>query len=795
MKNKIVSILLLVTFCVTAQKVEVKGQIRDKDSIEIPYANIVFKSIKNKDKIYGTLGDDNGFFTIKIPIDNYSVEISMVGIQSKTFNLELTNANKVKDLGIIIVSNNMELEEVTIKSNKNGYKIGLDKKVYNVSQDVIAKGGTLVDVMQSLPSVQIESDGNVSIRGDQNVRILIDGKPSGLTSTSSLFSTIPSSSIEKVEVITNPSSKYSAEGTAGIINVILKKGKKKRFNSSIEVFTGHRLRAGFNANITKNNEKGSWYVNAGVGYSEPKAVNNVFLQTPNDNPNSSSQESDRIREQLYFLTNIGGSRDFNTKNSISGSITFRNATSDNNNVTFNKDFDNGVLLATSDRKEKEEETNNFIQGDFGYKHKFLKEGHIVDLNVSAELTNNDESSSIIGRNIFPVEQNINQDELKNDEERNRYAISMDYTLPLKNKVKLELGYRSNFSTIKNDFSTERTQNNIQFTIPEFTGNSNYKETVHAFYSQFSKTINKFSIRLGLRTEISDIKITNSNDKKYTDLFPSSFFTYKFNEKSSLQLSLSRRVNRPASWMIVPLSTFTDERNVFVGNPNINPSYIIASELSYSTKFSNKISVYPTIYYRKTTDEMEFFVEKQQITIGNDTQDVFVSKIANIGDYYAFGSEIGVSYKPNNWWNMYGEIVLNGFKQRGFFNGASFDGDGILISGRYNSTFNFFKSMKFQIQNYYRGPIETGQYRRKGYYGMNIGISNDVFKGNGTIALNVRDVFNSNIRKVRTQGDDFTRDLELQFRVRQINLSLTYRLNQKKHKGKKGNQYDDYDMVN
>jgi len=373
-------------------------------------------------------------------------------------------------------------------------------------------------------------------------------------------------------------------------------------------------------------------------------------------------------------------------------------------------------------------------------------------------------------------------------------------LPIEKNGALELGYRSDLSSIENDFSVKRQSKDSSFTIPEFTDSTKYNERIYAFYGQISKQIKNISIKLGLRTEISDINISSerknfSNEKNYVDWFPSVFVDYSFNEKNKIQFSASRRINRPRSWTIIPFSTFTDERNTFVGNADINPSYVFATELDYTTKISDKFSFYPTLYYRKTFDEMELFVEKQQITIGNETQDIFASTIANIGDYNAYGAELGVSYKPFNWWNMFAEIVLNGFIQRGSFRGASFDGEGLLLSGRYNTTLNFFKSMKLQIQNFYRGPIETGQYRRKGFYGVNIGLSNDLFKGKGVLALNVRDVFNSNKRLVTTFGKDFTRDLELQYRVRQINLSVTYRLNHKQHKGKKGNQFDAVEIVN
>jgi hypothetical protein len=801
MNKSITLFALLFSITLFAQKVEVKGQIKDNQNQEVPFASIVFKSFKDSSKIFGTLGDENGNFVIEIPKDNYSLEISVVGIEPKIIELDLRDKKATLNMGIITVSTEVSLDEVVVKGNKTAYKVDLDKKTYNVSQDIVAKGGSLTDVMQNLPSVQVESDGNVSIRGDQNVRILVDGKPSGLASSAELFATIPASSIEKVEVITNPSSKYSAQGTAGIINVVLKKGQKKRFNSSLEVFTGYRLTGGVNYNLAQSGETGSsWYANAGIGYSEPKAINDIFLRSPNNVPDISTQESDRIRNQYYYLINLGGTKKFNENNSLSGSLTYRGAQSDNSNTTFYEDFNEGSLFNSSNRNENEDETNNFINGNISFDHKFKKEGHQLSFSASGEYTEGDEDAVISTMEIVPLSETLNQDVTKNEEKISRYVLSTDYTLPMKNNYTLELGYRSDLSSIENDFSVERQSDNMTFVIPEFTDKTDYDEKVHAFYGQLSKKYEKLSVNLGLRTEISDIDISSqannfSNSKNYTDWFPSIFLNYAFNEKNKIQFSVSRRINRPRSWMIVPFSTFTDERNIFIGNSDINPSYVVATELSYTTKISSKFSFYPTLFYRNTTDEMEFFVEKQQITIGSETQDIFASTIANIGDYTTSGTELGVSYKPFNWWNMYGEIVLNGFKQRGSFRGASFDGDGLLVSGRYNTTFNFFKSMKFQIQNYYRGPIETGQYRRKGFYGMNIGISNDLFKGNGSIAFNIRDVFNSNKRLVTTFGPDFTRDLELQYRVRQINLSLTYRFNQKQHKGKKGNQYDNFEIIN
>ena len=799
--NKLFQLIfaLLLPLSMMSQNVNVTGQIVGNQGESLPYASVVFRNLTDSLGLFGALCDENGIFAIEVPRENYVVEISFVGMETKFIDVSLEASEGDKDMGVIEISTDILLDEIVVSGNRKAFKIDLDKKVYNVSQDVVARGGTLSDVMSNLPSVQVESDGNVSIRGDQNVRILIDGRPSGMASSAELFSTIPASTIDKIEVITSPSSKYASQGTAGIINVILKKGQKNRLSNSLEVFTGYRLTAGINGNISKNDENASWYINAGLGYSEPQAVNDIFLQRADVIPNISLQESDRIRKQNYYLLNFGGSRILSDRNTITASLTYRGAKSMNDNRTFYKDFSNEVLLEESNRAEIEDESSSFVYGNLSYDHNFSNEGHAFSATISGELTSGSEGGVINSRETFPDARMISIDNTLNEDEVRRYVFSLDYTLPI-GKIMMEFGYRADLASIENNFSVEREIDGFTVVIPEVTDMASYNENVHGFYGQVSTSFQKLSLKLGLRTEVSDINIASEgenfmDDKNYTNLLPSVFINYTIDDKNQLQFSGTRRINRPSSWMILPFSTFTDERNMFVGNSDINPSYRNSLELGYSGRFSDKLGLFPTLYYRKTTDEMEFFVEKQILTVGNVEQEIFASTIANIGDYTAYGTEIGFSYDPVKWWNMYMEVGVNGFKQRGSFRGASFDGDGVLFTGAYNSTFVLFKSLRLQLQNFYRGPIETGQYRRRGFYGMNLGLTTNLLKGNGSISFNIRDVFNSTKRLVTTFGDDFTRDLELQYRVRQITLALTYRFNQKQYSGKKGNQYDDFEIIN
>lgn len=791
--------LFILSFTGTySQEINAQGKILDEFNSAVPFAIIVFKSDTSEDKIFGVLSEEDGSFSIVLSKDLYTLEITVVGLQSTIISIDLTSAGQTYDFGNILLKS-VSLDEVIVKNRNSAYKLNVDKKEYKVSGDLFLKGGTLSDVIQNVPSVQVDATGLLSLRGSSDIIVLLNGKPSGLTSSAALLKSIPASSIDKIEVITNPSGKYVAQGSAGMINIVLKKGETKGFNGSVEIFGGYRLNAGSNININGANEKSSWFINSGIGYSEPIGKNSVALSNFETSPNRTFQNSDRIRKQLYGLVNIGGSYYITKYQSLSGSVTYRRTNANNDNSTFYNDFEDNLLLTSSERLEDEAEKNDFLQGEINYSIELDTLGQVINLGVNGEFTNNDENSEIVENSSFPEMTFLNTDRTMRAEENHRFLLSADYELPLKGKHKLEIGYLGSFKQVGNEFEVITGTGTEFVPIPEFTNSTEFQESIHSFYVQFGKKYEKIAYQLSLRSELTDIELNDENetveiDKNFTDWFPSAFINYNPNEDEEYRLSFTRRIWRPSSFIFLPFSSYTDERNIFVGDPNINPSYTFGSELGYSYKLSNSLSLTPTLYFRNTEDEVEFFVEKRIITINGEQREVFASTLTNIGTYTAYGLEIGVSYKPTNWWDIYFESTFNGFTQLGSVRGASFNGKGVLIYGRLNHTINLSKKLKLQWQNNYRGPIETGQYRRKGIYSMNMGLNYDIFKGNGALTINVIDVLNSNIRKVTSFGSDFTRDFERQFRVRQINLSLSYRFDPKS-KTKQGNQYDKNEIIN
>jgi len=789
--------ILLTIFIYTkgySQNTTVTGKIKDQTGNIVAFAHIIFTDANDTQKLFGCLTNEDGHFEIEIPKLQYNLEISVIGLKSTIKKIDLRLAKNKKDIGEISIDVSITLEEVVITANTSAYKIELDKKVYTVTKDISNNGGSLVDVMENVPSVQVEVDGNISIRGNGNVRILIDGKISGLTNTTSLLKTIPAGSIDKIEVITNPSSKYSSEGTGGIINVVLKKGKKKMLSSSVEVFSGIRLNSGTNFNINKRNEKYSWYLNSGLGYSEPKATNKVHVENFTPIPNEYFQDAEIILKQFYFTNNIGGQLSLNSKNIISTDITYRIANLNNTNNIEYQDIENNNLLATSTRLDDEKNKNIFFQISSEYKLKLNEIGSQLKISLLTQSSSEKGASAIIESNITPISSISANDFISNDVDDNRYNFAIDYVNTGKDNSQFELGFRNRNTNIKNNFSVERTTNNISTIISEFTDQTTYKENVIAFYSQYAKSYKKFKFQIGLRTETTNIDILSNNNtettsKNYTDVFPSSFFDYQFNDNNSLRFSFSRRIQRPRRNTITPFNSFSDSRNIFAGNPEINPSYVILVELGYQTKISNNLSITPTLFYRSTKDVMHYLVQNEEITFNGIPQNVFVTRTVNIGDNNSLGIEVSTSYKPFDWLKLYNELTITNFKQTGNFNNVDYNSDGIFIYGRLNMNFTISKSIKFQMQHRFANGRKRGQIESNGIYRMDLGLSKSLFKDNASLTLNMKDIFDTWEWHTIKEGNNFVQINDTQVRTPQFNISFIYRFNQKRYKGKKGRQYD------
>ncbi len=788
-------ICLLLALNSYGQNCLVTGKVIDEKKQAVPYATVAFKNQQDSNQVFGTITSDQGLFSIKLPPARYTWEVSMVGSQPYQRVLHILPQQNKVNLGVIRIQTTVTLDEVVVTADNSQY-IELDKQVYNVSQALLAGGGSLIDVMQNIPSVQVEVDGNLSIRGNGNVRILIDGRNSGMTDPSAFLRTIPAGSIERIEVITNPSSKYVAEGTGGIINVVLKKGKKQRLTSSFEVFSGVRLNAGGNANLSQGGKKLSWYLNTGVGYSEPKRLDEFDVAHFGNAPFETRQTGEKVLKQFYWFNNLGGQWNLHKNHRLSLDLTYRRAQVRNENTIQYQDTQQDVLLNQSQRLDTETSQNHLVKTSIAHQWKLNPQGGALNITLFGQASTENANAHMTEQSLAPVAAVSNRDRSCNQMQNVRYSLSADYVQPLPGKAQIELGGRHKTTQILNDFAVERTTNQFTSQIPEFTDETTYDETVQAFYGQYTKTLGKLKYQIGLRSETTQILISTANRTQqqaiaYTNLFPSAFMHYDFNQRHQIRLSVSRRIRRPRLNALIPFSSFSDARRIRIGNPSVNPAFVIFSQLGYQGKFDKRLSFNPTLFYYHTHNVMDYFIEKRTLTVNGVPQEIFVRKTVNIGERKQLGLEMNVSYQATRWLRLYIEGFVSGFIQEGSFQEVDYNSTGAISAGRFRWNFHLSKTLKLQLQHRFVGGNQRGQFIRRSVYRMDMGLSKQFWGKKATLSLNFKDVFNTWWYRVYSQEATFRQDYRAQVRIPQANISFIYLLNQKKYQGKKGKQYEKY----
>ncbi len=782
------------------QKVPVSGRITDQQNQPVPYASVTFSH--PSDKLYSdaALTDENGNFSLQLVPAEYSITIEAIDYEKKSITQNITGAGNIGNLTLnkeatATLTPTQEIQGVTITAQvSKPYKVELDKKVYDPSTDVISKGGNLQDVLTNVPSVSVDTDGTVSMRGNSNVRFLIDGKPSsllGIDDSSNALQSIPADQIERIEVITNPSSKFEASGTAGILNIILKKTKGKGFNGTVTGTLGYLPRTNLNANLSWRKGKWTWFLNGGGGYdnrNNTRKNNTTYYDSSIQFPYL-EQTNDIDHVGKNYNANTGFTYGISEKTTVNAGIMIRYRTMEGTETNFYKEFDaNHILGAETNRFSDANGSGTAWQGDIGIDHKFNTSGHNLSASASFQHNKNLDYNDILENsgNVF-----VNRNLIDQNTSNKTFIGKIDYELPMGEKSKLEAGYRIDRNENDYDYDVLESTDDIAFTLsPDFTSNTVYKEMFNAFYGQFRSKIGDFGYQLGLRTEISDVDVSfvdmygteTISNKNYTGLFPSVFLSYDLGEDKNNQLLLnySRRINRPRSWFLVPFNSFSvnDDRNQFLGNPDLNPEYINSYELGYAIQ-RKKFTINPTVYFRKSQDETQMIVVQKQ-----PGSQILVTRPYNVGWESQIGVDLNATADFFPWWKMMGSVDLFRFESKGeFFNPEimdtpfSVDGSGFSARARLTNTFKIDKSLSLQVQGMFRGGEKTVSRKRMPNYGLNFGATQTIWKGNGTIAFSVQDVFNTRRMENYTYGSGFERYQYMQWQPRQISLSLTYRFKQ------------------
>lgn len=731
-------------------KIVISGTVADKFSLQpIQFVNVLLLNNIDSVTVKGTVTDKKGKFTIAgILPGNYIIRYSYIGYNiSRTQILSVTNDQKNNNLGVVEMNNDAKnLNEVIVTAKKSTLNTAIDRKVYNVEQDIMSRSGTASDILKNIPSVEVDIDGQVSLRGSSDVMILINGKPSPLMgkTRAEILQSLPANSIERIEVITNPSARYRPDGTSGIINIVLKKNTKGGWNGIVTANAGNKDRYNGNLSVNYNPGKINLFGNYSLRQDNRTRINNIdrtyFDSAGKVSSNYNEVNTSKFRP-ITNVANMGMDYSLNEHNSfgISGNYFYRKLTKHDvfNKFTFDKQ---NVLINNYDRLRYDPEFERQTNVTSYYEHQFKKEDHQVRMEFNTSNSNEVEDNHYRDVYKLPV-QPISYDNTLIKQVDNENQLTIDYSYPINESFKLEAGYDGSFN--KKDFNFYgEFYDTAQTKFIKDVVKSNqflYKESIQAVYVTWKKSFKAFGYSAGIRAEQVTIKgnlvtLDSLIKNNYFKLYPTMHLSYKLSDAKELQLNYSRRINRPDADELNPFPEYRDPRNLQAGNPNLLPEIINSVEFGY--KWQNKnFSFVPSVYYRYKTNGFTQVIKKI-----NDS--ILLTTSENLAKDQSAGLELIFSAKAGKFFNanMSSNIFYNQIDASNI--GYSQTKSIVSFSTNINSTFIITKNTMLQLSSNYRSARLTPQGKVFPTVVVNVGIRQDLFKKKVALTLTASDIFAS-----------------------------------------------------
>tara|TARA_R110002049_G_scaffold679_7_gene4007 strand:+ start:414 stop:2948 length:2535 start_codon:yes stop_codon:yes gene_type:complete len=775
---------------------KISGTVIDKNLQQpIPYVTVVVKTM-NDVIITGGVTDDDGNFTIEeIPEGRSKVSIQFIGYKTYNSQIEISRGNRNVDLGEIYLEEEAAgLDEVTVIAERSTIQQKLDRKVINVGKDLTTAGPTASDIMNNLPSVSVDQQsGAISLRGNQNVRVMVDGKLSNVP-VAQLLKQIPSTSIKQIELITNPSAKYNPEGMSGLINIILHKNVTIGFNGNASVGLTYEKQAKFNGSLDMNyrNGKFNFYGNYGNNVSKNENFGHIFR--PDDNSEQlfeflDSRKSNLFKVGLDFYLNDNNTLSFFTNQNI-----YEGSTTGNTDILYYND-------PLRDQKQNflSDNENMSSQYNFNYKLDFEKEGHNIELEADFNTFESDEDANF---NFSGAATLPNYTDFV-DTERDRLTVNLDYVNPLSESTKLELGLEARLFETNLDYSsTGQSFSSTGTLIPTPDTAFDYKRDIYSAYATFGKNYEKWSYQVGVRAETVEVKAdTNSvrsfsND--YIQVYPSAYITYTPTEANQFQVSYSRRIDRPGLGQVNPIREWSTPLISSFGNTQLQPQFTNSVEANYTRNFE-KGSITGGVFFRAIEDEINraVFVDR------TDLNKVILT-FDNFDNTNAYGIELSSNYKPTNWWNFNMSFDLYQQTQKGITESLNNAGNDPTVNDIISETvevdntawnlrmFNNFKVTKdlsLSAFGMYRGKNKGLQFEVDPMYFVNLGARYSLWEGRGTFSVNYNDIFDT--MKFAFNGSrPYAQTGEFNWESNTVYVGLSYRFGGGKYRAKSRKRRDD-----
>ncbi len=764
----------------------IKGKVIDNQTKKpVEYANILLFSYRDSSMKAGVITNTNGIFTLdNLHFDKYYLKVNFIGYKTKLIpDIKVTPQSPTVYLGNIDYDPVVyDLGEVTVSDTRSLVEYKLDKKVINVEQDLSSIGGNAIDVLKNVPSVQVDIDDNVSIRGSSNITILIDGKQSAFASSSDVLQQIPTSSIASIELITNPSAKFDPDGLSGIINIILKKNKNKGVNLTVSTNGGTSQNYGgsvdFNARISKFNFFTSYNLrnNMREHYSHTDQTNYF----DNDSVIYFTQEENNQRTR--FSQSFRGGIDFypNDNNTISVSSSYRLG---NHNcsklINYENRNVNDAILSSFKTDNRDKSDNHSFDISLFWEKKFNNPEHKLTTNATYSNRKEDETGLIDSRysifDMLPVDSIYKQQNFIKDFHQFS-SVQMDYVHPFNEFTKLEAGWKSSLGNFDDDylFKNFSTETNLWVNDSNTTNRFVYQEQIYAGYTTFSSRVIGLDYLLGLRLEQvyrdSEQKTSDESFKdNYFNYFPSIHISKEFNEKNQMQLSYSRRINRPRSWFLNPFKNYINPMFIRQGNPALMPELIDSYELNYQRRIKT-VFLITSLFYKKVNNAMTHY---RKLLDNNQMLMTF----ENISSKINYGVEVSANAKITKWWQLNSNVsFFKNIVDATDLSDVSSTSESMNWTGQMRNNFSLPKDFSLQVTGFYNSPSVTAQGSRDGFYMMSIGAKKDFLKRKWTIAASFNDVFNSMRFHFSSEGNGFSSESEFKRLSRIFYVSLTYRFN-------------------
>lgn len=752
------------------ETIEIIGKVIEGNTNQsIEYATISLLDTTSKQAITGTITSSDGTFSIKTQKSNFYIEISFIGFTTKTINDFKTIDGKI-DLQTIVLNEDLQaLGEVVVRAERSQTEFKLDKRIFNVGKDLSSTGASALEVLNNVPSVNVNIEGQISLRGSQGVQILINGKPSVLSGTDgNALGTITADMIEKIEVITNPSAKYDAQGTSGIINIVIKESEKKGLNGAATLNVGTPSSNSFGLSLNRRTEKFNLFSQIGIGirtYPDKRvSINRDLINNSNINSNGESEFDEKFSNIL-----IGTDYHINDKNVITLSGSYAYETEEQKSITnFERSDHSNTVVERWKRDEFTEANNPKLRYEIQYKKDF--ERHKEQTLLFSALGSSFRKDQTSDFNDIGSLGNIQdtQQEARTDYKLEDYTFKLDYTHPFLKTYTIETGAQYVINNVSNDFAVSDFINGDWVNNTNLTNIFDFEQSVLGIYTTAAYEGEKWGLKIGVRVENTDVntllQTTNeSSTRDYTDVFPSAHTSYKVSDDFSLQIGYSRRINRPSLWNLNPFSNIRNNFSISTGNPNLQPEYTDSYEITSIHKF-DKLSLNFSLYNRYTTDAVE-----RVIIFENN---VSITRPENVGTNSTTGFEFNGKYTPLNWLTLNSDFNINYFDRKGFYEMTSFDFNGNRWSATLTSKFKLPAQFDFEISGDYRSEYETLQQVVSDNLFVDIGLRKKILKGKTILNLSIRDVFASRVdESIASQSNFYI--LNSRKRGRFITFGISY----------------------